>query len=376
MRRTFLLVAALIGSLLLGACAERLPTADEIVERMEAARAATDDIHATVAIDFSSAEQSGRLVVEGWMQRTGESDAAGEPIARVRAEVLEASEADLVGSLVVSDGESFWFYSPSQNTVITGSADDMHKAGPASPTGATAMLQDVVQQGLDAVDLEVLGSEQVAGKDTWKVKVTPKAETAAQLQLDSLIQGTMWVDEELALPLKLALDAADFGSGTVEAQSIELNTGLSPDLFSFTPPEGTEVVNAADLVEQMAPRAATVEEAHTSVSFPLLEPSYLPAGLALVEVRVIGTDTAIFNYAGGNQSLSLVQSNASQPGAEREPPAGSSVETVTVRGVEGTLIRGAGGQGSLLRWEQGGIKYVIAGTISGDEALATAEGLQ
>lgn len=376
MRRTAILVLMLLGAVLLGACAERLPTAEEIVERMEAARAATDDAHATVAIDFTSAEQTGRLVVEGWMQRTGESDAAGKPIARVRAEVREASEPDMVGAIVVSDGETFWLYSPSQNTVVTGKAEEMDDQGPASPTGATAALQDLVQQGLDAVDLEVEGREQVAGKDTWRVKVSPKAETTAQLQLDGIVEGTMWVDEALALPLKLAIDASDLGQGTVEVQSIELNTGLSADLFTFTPPAGAEVVEAAALAEQMAPRAATVEEARTSVSFQLLEPTSLPAGLELVEVRVIGTDTAILNYAGGEQSLSLVQSNAGQPGGEREAPAGSSVEQVTVRGVQGTLIRGADGQGSLLRWEEGGIKYVIAGTISGEEALQTAEGLK
>lgn len=376
MRRTAILVLMLLGAVLLGACAERLPTAEEIVERMEAARAATDDAHATVAIDFTSAEQTGRLVVEGWMQRTGESDAAGKPIARVRAEVREASEPDMVGAIVVSDGETFWLYSPSQNTVVTGKAEEMDDQGPASPTGATAALQDLVQQGLDAVDLEVEGGEQVAGKDTWRVKVSPKAETTAQLQLDGIVEGTMWVDEALALPLKLAIDASDLGQGTVEVQSIELNTGLSADLFTFTPPAGAEVVEAAALAEQMAPRAATVEEARTSVSFQLLEPTSLPAGLELVEVRVIGTDTAILNYAGGEQSLSLVQSNAGQPGGEREAPAGSSVEQVTVRGVQGTLIRGADGQGSLLRWEEGGIKYVIAGTISGEEALQTAEGLK
>lgn len=376
MRRTAILVLMLLGAVLLGACAQRLPTAEEIVEKMEAARAATQDAHATVAITFTSPEQTGSLVVEGWMQRIEAADAAGKPSARVRAEVREASEPDMVGAIVVSDGETFWLYSPSQNTVVTGKAEEMDDQGPASPTGATAALQDLVQQGLDAVDLEVQGEEQVAGKNTWRVKVSPKAETTAQLQLDGIVEGTMWVDEELALPLKLAIDASDLGEGTVEVRSIELNTGLSADLFTFTPPAGAEVVNAAELAEQMAPRAATVEEARTSVSFKLLEPTFLPDGLALVEVRVIGTDTAILNYAGGEQSLSLVQSNAGQPGGEREPPAGSSVERVTVRGVPGTLIRGADGQGSLLRWEEGGIKYVIAGTISGEQALQTAEGLE
>ncbi|MGB9633592.1 MAG: LolA family protein, partial [Chloroflexaceae bacterium] len=110
MRRSLLLLIALLGALLLAACGQRLPTAEEIVERMEAARAATNDAHATVALDVTTPDRAGRMVVEGWMQKTGATDAAGKPINRVRVEVREASEADLVGSLMVSDGETFWLY--------------------------------------------------------------------------------------------------------------------------------------------------------------------------------------------------------------------------------------------------------------------------
>ncbi|NJN16735.1 MAG: DUF4367 domain-containing protein, partial [Oscillochloris sp.] len=302
-------------------------------------------------------------------------DAAGNPISRIRAEVLESSEPELVGSLIVSDGETFWLYSPSENTVVTGNTDEMKDAVEQGPAGATAMLQDIVQQGLDAVDLEVTGSEQVAGKDTWVVKVTPKEDTSAQLQLDGVIEGMMWIDEELALPLKLTLDASDFGNGGLEVETIEVNSGLSADIFTFTPPADATIVDAADIAAEMQPRAATIEEARSSVSFTLLEPTYLPAGTALIEVRVIGTSTVILNYGGADASLSLVQSNA-ETGAEREPPAGSEVTPVTVRGVEGTLIIGPNGEGSLLRWEENGIRYVIAGTLSGDEALNVAEGLE
>lgn len=374
MRRTLILISLLIGSLLLGACASSLPTADEIVAKMEQARASTNDIHATVAIDFSSPDQSGNMVIEGWMQKLPDA-ADGQPQARVRAEVRSASQADMVGTLVVSDGDQFWIYNPAKNTVITGSAADMKKQAPTSPAGATQMLQDVIQQGLDAVDLEVLGEEQVAGKNTWKVKVTPKPETAANLKLAGVVEGTMWVDEELAMPLKLSLDASDFGSGNVAVQSIEVNAGVDPGLFSYTPPADAKIVQAADLVAQMAPKAATLDEARSSVSFTLREPTYLPAGLALVEVRVVGTDTVIMNYNGESASMSLVQSNGSA-GDDREPPAGSNIEQVTVRGQPGTLITGADGQGTLLTWEEAGVKTVIAGTISGDEALKVAEGLK
>lgn len=375
MRRYALLLLTTIGALMLAACGPNLPSAEEIVQRMEAARAATDDAHAVVAIDFTSPEQSGRIVVEGWTQKTGATGPDGEPIARMRAEVREASQDGLVGTIAVSDGETFWLYNPAENTVVTGAAGEMKDAAAGTPAGAATALTDLISQGLDALDLEVLGAEQVAGKSTWKVKLTPKAETSAQLQLDGIVEGTMWVDSELALPLKLTLDASDLGSGTVEVRQIETNTGLSADLFTFTPPAGATIVQAAELAAAAQPRPTTLDEARTGVSFTLREPAYLPAGMTLVEVRVIGTSTVILNYAGDSASVSVVQSNE-EVGRDREPPQGSEQRDVTVGGAPATLITGGDGQGSLLRWEQGGLRYVVAGTLSGDEALKVAESLK
>ncbi|MCX7792727.1 MAG: DUF2092 domain-containing protein [Chloroflexaceae bacterium] len=375
MRRSLLLLIALLGALLLAACGQRLPTAEEIVERMEAARAATNDAHATVAIDVTTPDRAGRMVVEGWTQKTGASDAAGKPVYRARMEVREASEADLVGSLMVSDGETFWLYSPAENTVITGSASQMRDAAASAPAGPAMMLQDLIAQGLDAVQLEVLGAETVAGKNTWKVKVTPQAATREQLGLDGLVEGFLWVDAELALPLKATFDASDFGRGSVEALSLETNTGLNADLFRFTPPPGATVVRAEELAARTKSSVASLDEARAAVSFPVREPGYLPAGMVLVEVRVAGPNAVILNYAGAGGSVSVVQGSEA-PGGDREPPAGSQTRAVTVRGVPGALITGADGRGSLLRWEEGDLRYVVAGAIGADEALKVAESLR
>lgn len=375
MRRSLLLLIALLGALLLAACGQRLPTAEEIVERMEAARAATNDAHATVAIDVTTPDRAGRMVVEGWTQKTGASDAAGKPVYRARIEVREASEADLVGSLMVSDGETFWLYSPAENTVITGSASQMRDAAASAPAGPAMMLQDLIAQGLDAVQLEVLGAETVAGKNTWKVKVTPQAATREQLGLDGLVEGFLWVDAELALPLKATFDASDFGRGSVEALSLETNTGLSADLFRFIPPPGATVVRAEELAARTKSSVASLDEARATVSFPLREPGYLPAGMALVEVHVAGPNAVILNYAGAGGSVSVVQGSEA-PGGDREPPAGSQTRAVTVRGTDGVLITRADGRGSLLRWEEGGLRYIVAGAIGADEALKVAESLR
>jgi outer membrane lipoprotein-sorting protein len=370
------LLIALMGVLALAACSAALPTADEIVAKMQAARAATTSAHATVALDFTSPDRSGQFVVEGWSEQTGATDAAGHPIARMRAEVRTSSEKSLEGMIAVSDGTTFWLYNQAENTVVTGATSQMKDAVAATPAGAATMLTDMVAKGLDAVNLEVLGSEQVAGKTTWKVKVTPKPETSAKLNLASMIEGTLWVDTELALPLKLSLDASDLGSGSLVVQSIETNQPIDAARFTFTPPTGAKIVQAADLAAKIKqPKAASLDEARTAVSFTLREPSYLPAGLALVEVRVVGTSTVILNYGGAGSNVSVVQSNE-DVGRDRVPPDGSQTSDVTVNGLPATLITGSDGTNSLLRWQDGGVRYVIAGPLAGTEALKVAEGLK
>lgn len=373
--RSLWLGLSLVGALLLAACGATQYSAEEIVQRMEATRAATNDAHATVAIDFTSDQQNGSFVVEGWLKKTGRTDEAGQPIAKLRAEVKSAGQAELQGALLVSDGDTFWLYSPSKNQVVTGSRADLPRGvGAGGPTAQ--VLQDMIQRGMSALNVEVQGEETVAGVNTWKLKLTPKADTEQQLQLDGIVEATMWVDEARALPLKLAIDAKDMGKGTVEVRSIETNTGLADDLFVFTPPPGATVVPVADIAAQAAPRTATLDEARATVSFKLLAPGDLARGTALSEVQLLGENTVIQNYSGGALSFSLVQSTQ-DVGRDRQPPAGSQTQQVTVRGQPATLITGSGSeQGSLLRWEENGVRVVIAGTLSADDARAVAESLR
>ena len=375
--RTFILVLlSLISTLILGACTQPLPSADELAQRMEAARAAMTSAEATLSINFTTPEQQGTLSAMGWMEQTGQRDAAGEPITRMRTEVSAASEAELLGMTMVSDGSNFWLYSPADQRVITGSRDEFKESTQTNPAAPAMMLSEMINQGLEAVDLKVVGTEMIAGRSTWKVDFTPRAETSTQLGLNGVINGTLWVDEELALPLKLTLDAGDLGQGTVELSNLQVNQPIDPERFRFTPPPGVTVEDAADLAAQMRDRAAaSLEEARAVVDFSLREPGYLPAGLSLVEVRLLDTSTVILNYVGSAMSLSIVQSREDL-GRDREPPVGSKVESVTVNGLPATLITGENGQGSMLRWEDQRVYYIVTGTLSGEEALQVATALR
>lgn len=376
MYKSILFLLSLLGTLILGACTQPLPTAEELAQRMEAARAAMTSAEATLSINFRTPEQSATLSALGWMEQTGQRDSAGEPITRMRTEVSAASEAELLGMTMVSDGSNFWLYSPAEQRVITGSRDELKERTQTNPAAPATMLSEMINQGLEAVDLKVVGTERIAGRPTWKVNFTPRPETSAQLGLNGVINGTLWVDEELALPLKLTLDAGDLGQGTVELSNLQVNQPIDPKRFSFTPPPGVTVEEAADLAEQMRDRAAaSLEEARAAVDFSLREPGYLPAGLSLVEVRLLDQRTVILNYVGSAMSLSIVQSRDDLV-RDREPPVDSKVESVTVNGLPATLITGERGQGSMLRWEDQGVYFIVTGTLSGEATLKVAAALR
>ena len=234
-------------------------------------------------------------------------------------------------------------------------------------------MQDLIQQGLDAVDLEVLGEEAVAGKNAWKVKVTPKAET--ELPFEGVVSALMWVDTDLALPLKLDVDGSDLGSGSVEVQSLEHNPGLSPDIFTFTIPEGATVIDAADVIaEHQQEAASTIDEAQAAVSFTVQAPSTLPVGFSLVEVRMLGKDAVVQNYTSADQQISLVQSANPELGNDLRMPANAVREQITVHGQPAELITLSGERnGSMVRWAQNGVNLIATGNVSAEIIIAFAE---
>ncbi len=376
--RITMLVLLLISALVVSACGQAQTTisAEEIMQRMEAARDAMQDIRATVAFDFTSPEKSGSMLMETWLKKTDQTDAQDRPINMLRIEVREASDAQLQDARFVSDGEMFWVYHPDENRVLTGTREDLAEQPMTDAAGAARTFEDMLQRGLDAFDIEVLGEEQIAGQNTWKLRLTPASDTQQQLQLDRVVQVTMWVDEELALPLRIDVDASDMGRAMFEVRSLDIDSDLSADLFTFTVPEGAEVVNVAELAAQMRPRSLSLEEAAAEVDFVLLSPADLPLDATLVDVQVIGDKMVIQNYVGSQVTFSIVQSS-DEVAAERQPPIGSEVQTITVRDQEATLVTSGDDQpGSLLRWVEDDVRIIVAGTLSADDAVRVAEALQ
>jgi len=378
LRMSSLLV--LLG-LLLAACAPNEVTAEEIMERMQKARENLKVASVVADVSLNSPERSGTFTIEAHAKKTDQTDAAGKPITKLRAKVTNASEADLVGVESVNDGETFWLYLPKENKVITGKLSELKSGdvGAQDPTAQMMQMQEMLQRLIDGSDVTIEArGEQIAGRTTTKIKLTPKPDTQQQLQLGSVIDTMLWIDEATDLPVKALIDAKDLGRVEATARELDLETDIADDVFTFDVPAGAEVVNAADIAKQARPQTTTLDDARAQVEFEVLTPNTLPEGVQLDEVQVLRMrgQTVVQNFSGA-LTFSLVQGQGGFPGNERAP-ASAQTQEVTVRGESATLITSGTGaeQGTLLQWEENGVTIVIAGTLTPEQATAIAESLQ
>jgi outer membrane lipoprotein-sorting protein len=372
-------------SLALAACAPNELTAEQIMQRMQEARDKLQTAYTVADISLQSPERNGSFTVESWAKKTNQTDAAGQPITKLRAKVLAASNdqggPDLTGTEFVNDGETFWLYNPAENKVVTGKLSELKNGdvGAQDPAAQMMRMQEVLQQIIDGSNVTIENeSEAVAGRDTRKIKLTPKPETQQQLQLGSIIDTNLWIDKATDLPVKALIDAKDLGRVEATATTLDLNKNVADNVFTFTAPAGAEVINAAELAAKARPQVTTLADARTQLSFNVLSPTSLPEGVQLDEVQVLNMrgETLVQNFS-GPVTFSVVQGKGELPGSD-QAPVGAQAQQVTVRGQQATLITGGGGaeQGSLLRWQENGVTVVVAGTLSAEQATAIAESLQ
>jgi outer membrane lipoprotein-sorting protein len=234
-------------ALLLGGC-QRQPTAQEIVAKLQEVEASTEDAHAILEFSAKGQGTDQDLVVEVWEKRPN----------KFRAEVLEASDPELVGATSVTDGQQFWMYEPGKNEVVVG------EVGPDEPSSFRWAIQDMeymIQQALDATDVKLAGEEDVAGVATYKLELAPREGDETFLPAGS--KATLWVDQERWVVLQAYFSGGIAGEGQMRVRSFELNTGIADDRFQFQIPEGAEITKAED----KRPQHLTLDEARAQAYF-------------------------------------------------------------------------------------------------------------
>jgi outer membrane lipoprotein-sorting protein len=342
----------LVLSLALAGCGNKI-TAEEIVAKVQETVESTQDAHAlvTASVNAQGIELSAKA--ELWEKSPNKG----------RAVVLEASEPKYIGTTMVSDGQQAWLYEPDRNLVTTGSMGDVEMP---LPQELLTSLQDVVQQMLDASNVELVGEETVAGRAAYKLTLSPKEDSA-----EGLFPGngtaTLWVDKEQWFVLKATYEGGTFGQGTMEVQSFELNPGLADNLFTFEAPEGVRVID----IKAQQPEPMTLVEAMAYPGFHVLIPEYEPEGATLVSILKSG-ESIILRY---NHSAQLSFAIVQGPELASQPPLGES-QNVTIRGQSATVITDEASGSTFLYWTENGVTVTVAGHIGLDEAQKVAESLK
>ena len=356
------------------------PSAEDLLTQSISTLETVTNGHAIVEMAADLPDQDFSGTVEVWAKR--DAGPNGEPAFRV--EVLEASKPEAVGMIAVADGSQFWLWNPIENKVLVGTAVEIREAmaeqfagrefeheqeydGDHEEMELPETPEEAVAKLLEYFDAERAGSETMAGVPADKLRLIPIAEKMPEEMQAAGGLLNLWLRTEDQLPLGIEYTGSAAGSGSATAALAEINIDLDDEIFTFIIPEGAEVINIADL----KPEQLSQEGADAAVDFDLLSPNYLPEGAGLVDtVEMRGTIVQRYNLPVG--SFTIAQGPASPMDAPEEATA---VETITVRGVEGTLYTNDEANRTLLTWIEGDVGYLVGGDLTPDEAVTIAGSL-
>jgi outer membrane lipoprotein-sorting protein len=222
MNKRWLVVLGVLAvlSLLMGACQSQ-PSVEEIVAKMKEVEATTNDAHGVLELSINALGMDEEMVIEVWEKAP----------SKTKAEVLESSNPEYAGSVVVSDGEQIWVYMPEENKVLVG---EIGPGEPTSPRYAIEMMEKAIQYVVDTSDVRLLGEEEVAGVPTYVLEFTPKEGDGAFLPVGST--ATLWVDKGRWVVLQAHLIGDAVGEGWMRVRSFEINTDLDDGIFVFEVP--------------------------------------------------------------------------------------------------------------------------------------------
>ena len=367
------IVLLLLVSLGLAAFAMQPTAEDLLVQAMETMQTVTDG-HAVATFNVSTPDMSASGTVEMWGKLAVGPN--GEPA--FRAEVLDATESAMVGTTAVTDGYNFWLWHPQENKVLVGNADEAaayiaeqmanqpfeadpnfnhdEMDHPETPEEAVAKL-------LEYFTAERITDAQIGSSNAHGLRLIPIPE-----QMPDEVRAAggflkVYVRPEDGAPLSVEYAEGAMGSGSATATTLELNQGVDDSLFTFVIPEGAEVVRLADL----KPQELTAEQ---TANLDALSPTPLPADATFVGATEI-RGAVVQRYTRVDGGFTVAQGPATAV-----PERDQTGETVSVRGVDGTLYRDENGAQSLLTWTEGDVTYWIGGDLTPAEALALAESLQ
>jgi outer membrane lipoprotein-sorting protein len=255
---------------------------------------------------------------------------------------LQSDNGD--GQIVVN-GQSFWVYDPSTDTVYEGTLPSQTDTS-ASTTTTTDTVPSVaqIQSGLDRLSKHVTVSgatpTDIGGQPAYSVALTP--DTSSGL----LGEVRLGFDSEHAVPLDFAVFPRGDSTPALELDATSVSYGAVPSSdFQISPPAGAKVVH----VSLAARSNPTAPSASTQTTKPRV------VGSGLGSVIVLSHPSASADHAGSG-------------------PAGPlPLQSVTIDGSSGQQLSTS--LGTVLAFTRDGVDYLLAGSVTPATIDSVARGL-
>lgn len=285
----------------------------------------------------------------------------------------------------------FSLYDASSNTAYEGTlparsgSDKPAAAGHSIPT--VVKIQDELSKLMAQVGVSGPTPTDVAGVAAYSVSISPKHSGGL------LGSAELAWDAAHGVPLRAAIYAQSDSSPVLELTATSVSFGpVASSVFAVGPPAGAKVVQVKQPTQSHAVAAAAHHgHKHNEIAglaavshalpFKLDSPTTL-AGLPRSSVKLLdwsGKPAALVTY-GQHFGAVVVVERAVDP-ATAKPYAGASssksgrgsLPSVQINGTSGTELATA--LGTLLRFERGGVSYIVAGSVPPAAAEAAARSL-
>ena len=227
-------------------------------------------------------------------------------------------------------------------------------------------------------DLSGAVPSDVAGQPAYTVRVSPKGAGGllggAELAWDA-VRGT---------PLRAAVYARGSDSPVLELRVTDISFGAVPDsVFAVAPPPGTKITRLSPYRKGSEPGAQPssvtgLPAVQRQTPFAVSAPQTL-AGRDRGEVRPISSGRhsgALVTYGRGLDGIAVVElpADSSHAGGGSSSRAGRiNLPSVSIKGATGQELDTA--LGTVIRFQRGGVQYIVAGSVPQAAALAAAQGL-
>jgi outer membrane lipoprotein-sorting protein len=297
-------------------------------------------------------------------------------------------QSDQGDAQLVLDRKSFWVYDVSSHTVYRGNLPQDRKVEPAAKakekhhTPSLAEVRDGIARVMRHATLSGAVPGDVAGQPAYDVRIAPK-------QGGLIGAARLAWDAKHAVPLSVAVFARGSSSPVLELKATDISYGPVPaSTFAVTPPKGAKIVDvsprAAERPNGKQPTKRGKVSGRAAVAhalpFKLVAPSTL-GGRRLTQVELVGRNGgqgALATYGRGLNGIAVLQRKAEAgkaAPAQRGEHHGRtlSLPRVNVGGVSAEEL--VTPLGTVIRFERGGVSYVVIGSVPKSTAEAAARGL-